>query len=266
MVRSAVNAATLAGILLGISIGFPARARADVPEQVAAAVQEVVNELIGNEIDSSYVFTTYRWTDPPLPADCPDSVEARVDIVGFSFCAPADPWAAPTTAPERGKNAYGCANAAEVSVSLIPPGFRANVEIAIPYLFVEFRTTRGAEGAGDSTAVMGHGYFVSEAGVSVSMQCDLLNVEGCMRLAPLAPTASVSSCCPTGIVAREDTCLSPKFDHRTEALGLLVEHASAALKDHMLERMDAVNEALCGPAVKAAPTWAPVRPRSGSGG
>ncbi len=149
-------------------------------------------------------------------------------------------------------------------MNLISPGFRANVEIAIGGLFVDFKTLRDA--VGDSAAVSGDGYLVAAA--AVSMQCDLLNVEGCTRLAPSIPSVEVSIE-TRALEHRGDPCVSALFADeasRARAQHDLEKQVGNALRDLLLARMDVVNEALCGPAVKAAPTWAPMRNRSGAGG
>ncbi len=260
--RGALALAALGGL------GVSAPARADLSDQIAGSIQTILNGMNGNEIDLSYPSLVCLAPNPAPPPACLDSIEVTVQVTGFAFCAPADPWADPLPSPPPGVTRFGCANAGSAGAAL--GGLAAGAGFDAPDLYVRFRTTRahhgGCPGEPASGEVAGDGYL--HAAASISGEFQVLTVSGCTRLAPVSQSFTVTVE-PDLLEVRDDTCLVTALEEDPGARAAFLAGASEQLQQSLqvlfLTYMDDINDMLCSLTPASPQTWGRVKSRYGSG-
>lgn len=160
-------------LLLVALVALPAAARADLGDDVALALAHALNGMQGNEIQTEMAGNVL-------------GVDFVIGLTGFSFCLPPDPAAEPDPAPVPPDNAYGCRNAAQVVVDLLPGDVAGEATVQADTLFVDLATTRDRSfycGEIGSGTVQGTGYALSSCTIVAGLE--LYEEGGCqqMRLA-----------------------------------------------------------------------------------
>jgi flagellar hook capping protein FlgD len=167
-------------------------AKAALADDVALALEHAVNGLKGTEVQGA-------MSGSVLGADL------SVTLKGVAFCLPPNPAAEPNPNPTPPDNAYGCSNAAQVSVNLLPDTTGGEATIHLNVLFIDLTTTRDRTlycGELGSGSVTGTGYALTNCTIHAGFE--LFRQNGCLQ----ARLGTVSSDLGSVAWVFSDHCLS----------------------------------------------------------
>lgn len=237
--------------MLGLLL-LPASGRAELADDIVAAFESALNDLVGDELDLS----VHMSFSPPLSPP----VNLEMTLVGFAMCSPTDPWMDPVVAsPPLG--IYECQNVSTCNVILTSGGSEAMLTFTVADLFLDLESAR------DETpycmemppgTVIEPGYVIGDA--TLSMMAALTWTGTCYEAALVPGSVGV------GIVVKardsHDDCLMGLWSV-VEPLALpLVEDAlSTGIEELVVSMMDTINEALCLATPDERASWGDIKSR-----
>lgn len=121
-----------------------------------AMLGQVLLALHGNEIPPASTSGNFGGVDYTLT------------FLGFAFCMPADPWAAPAATSTPPASVYGCQNALSVALAPSQAGDRLVATISVPELFLDVSTSSSLTGSDDGYVAYGGVQLTVEAALATT--------------------------------------------------------------------------------------------------
>jgi hypothetical protein len=232
---------------------LPGSASAQLGDDIAAAIQEVIGNLQGTELLNPTYETDFMGQ------------HFVITLVGFALCEPSNPWAEPNLTPEPPFNSYGCENVSDVDVTVAPSETSADVGIAVDHLFVDFTLERDwgicipltpcDECIGSGSPVTSDGYLLG--GASLTLTLALEEVGSCTEVAIDPGSVEITLNDPV-IALQGDACLASLMSTFGPAVMPMLEEAlSAGLEELLIASTAEINDIIC--------TATPARPSSWGG-
>jgi hypothetical protein len=193
-------------VLAVLCAGLPTHALADVEAEMASAIEDTLNGLIGTE-----------YLPPPLQDPVLDAilnVAFPVTLLGYAFCTPPLLWEDPVSSPVPPSNAYACTNNVQVDVTYISDtDYTVSIDIAVLFVDLSTRRTYGIlvpphcnEFPPNPTDfVDGEEYVLATAGVSGALQ--ITTGEGGCLQASIVPGTVQADVTSQVLGIRYDQCL-----------------------------------------------------------
>jgi hypothetical protein len=240
--------------LVSLVLSFlPSNASATLAEEIEAAFQAALQDMVGTEFGLNYV--TFDFL----------GVEMTVTVLGFAFCEPTDPYAPPTPTPVPPLTAYGCENLSTVGVDVANDETSADILIEISKIFLDLETSRDETIAcilsGDSWpyngTVIEDGYMLGHASIAVAV--DLAFVDGCAR-ATLVPDSSEFTLTPDTVESK-DACLDDNMNDILMPIlyPLIEDHLDTAFETALGLMMGRINDQLCDATPTENSVWGNVK-------
>jgi hypothetical protein len=240
--------------LVSLVLSFlPSNASATLAEEIEAAFQAALQDMVGTEFGLNYV--TFDFL----------GVEMTVTVLGFAFCEPTDPYAPPTPTPVPPLTAYGCENLSTVGVDVANDETSADILIEISKIFLDLETSRDQTIAcilsGDiwpyEGTVIEDGYMLGHASIAVAV--DLAFVDGCFR-ATLVPDSSEFTLTPDTVESK-DACLDDNMNDILMPIlyPLIEDHLDTAFETALGLMMGRINDQLCDATPTENSVWGNVK-------
>ncbi len=254
--------ATLAIVAAVALLCLPGTAPADLDDDIAAAFDEFINGLIGDEVEGLGV-EGYAPIPPidPYPAYL---CHWEVTLIGLALCSPTDPWAPPTPVPVPPGGVYECDSAAVVDAVVTPGETSADILITVDPVFLDFVIERDYGlcpwwEPGSGPPVTSDGYMLIDATITATVELEVAG--GCVQATLVPGSVDVS----LGENTREmhvqgDGCVDFYFSIFSEAVwNALNPVLETALEEIIIGLMGDVSQLLCDLTPASESTWGSVK-------
>ncbi len=232
---------------------LPANVQADLGDEIAEIFRQAINGLQGNEFE---------------PVSLSDEIlgfHYEVVLLGFAFCVPAEPWAAPNPIPVPPYNVYECENFSEVNALVVPDETSADVVIEISNLFLDLEVVRNYGlcplapywELGSGPPVNSEEYILS--GATFALTLGLERVAGCIQ-ATLDPESVVVTFDSSELWINGDDCLASVANTFEPLLWtLLTTEFRTLMRAELTDLMLVINDLLCDATPVTNRSWGGVK-------